>query len=55
MGEALSDYIRAQHDAIRGVSLPIAGERDLIDQEYADDTLLLILYVIDILDALGGL
>ncbi len=52
VGEALSDFIRAQHEEIRGVSLPLAGERDLTDQEYADDTLLMVLYLAEVLQAM---
>ena len=51
MGEALSDLIHARQDEIQGVTLPLAGERDLVDQEYADDTLLMVLYAIGVLDA----
>ena len=31
--------------------MPLPGERDLVDQEYADDTLLMVHYVITILNA----
>lgn len=51
MGETLSDFIHAQQRDIQGVALPLAGERDLVDQEYADDTVLMVLYAIAILDA----
>ena len=51
VGEALSDLIHARQDEIQGVTLPLAGERDLVDQEYADDTLLMVLYAIGVLDA----
>ena len=51
VGEALSDLIHARQDEIQGVTLPLAGECDLVDQEYADDTLLMVLYAIGVLDA----
>ena len=51
VGEALSDLIHARQRDIHGVALPLAGARDLVDQEYAHDTLLMVLYAIAILDA----
>ena len=51
VGEALSDFIHARQRDIQGVALPLPGERDLVDQEYTDDTLLMVRYAIAILDA----
>ena len=31
VGETLSDLIHARQDEIQGVTLPLAGERDLVD------------------------
>ncbi|MCO5581542.1 hypothetical protein L7F22_035429 [Adiantum nelumboides] len=48
--ETMSDFIRAQQPALRGLLMPMSDEPDLIDQEYADDTLLFVHHSHDILD-----
>ncbi|MCO5611594.1 hypothetical protein L7F22_065848 [Adiantum nelumboides] len=48
----MSDFIRAQQPALRGLLMPMANEPDLIDQEYADDTLLFLHYSPDVLDTI---
>ncbi|MCO5570397.1 hypothetical protein L7F22_024118 [Adiantum nelumboides] len=40
VAEAMSDFIRVHQLALRGLLMPVSDEPDLIDQEYADDTLL---------------
>ena len=49
--EALSDFINARQQEIQGLALRLPSERDLVDQEYADDTLIVVLYAMPILDA----
>ncbi|MCO5577285.1 hypothetical protein L7F22_031112 [Adiantum nelumboides] len=48
----MSDFIRAQQPALRGLLMPVADEPDLIDQEYADDTLLFLHHSHDVLDTI---
>ncbi|MCO5568565.1 hypothetical protein L7F22_022264 [Adiantum nelumboides] len=48
----MSDVIRAQQLALRGLLMPVADEPNLIDQEYADDTLLFLHYSPDVLDTI---
>ncbi|MCO5571416.1 hypothetical protein L7F22_025156 [Adiantum nelumboides] len=50
VAEMMSDFIRAQQSALRGLIMPVADEPDLIDQEYADDTLLFLHYFPAVLD-----
>ncbi|MCO5549154.1 hypothetical protein L7F22_002620 [Adiantum nelumboides] len=52
VAETMSDFIRAQQPALRGLLMPVADEPDLIDQEYADDTLLFLHHSHDVLDAI---
>ncbi|MCO5577762.1 hypothetical protein L7F22_031594 [Adiantum nelumboides] len=52
VAEMMSDLIRAQQPALRGLLMPVADERDLIDQEYADDTFVFLHYSPDILDTI---
>ncbi|MCO5608458.1 hypothetical protein L7F22_062668 [Adiantum nelumboides] len=48
----MSDFIRAQQPALSGLLMPVADEPDLIDQEYADDTLLFLHHSHDVLDTI---
>ncbi|MCO5602086.1 hypothetical protein L7F22_056214 [Adiantum nelumboides] len=50
VAEAISDFIRVHQQALRGLLMPVSDEPDLIDQEYADDTLLFLHYTPDVLD-----
>ncbi|MCO5569111.1 hypothetical protein L7F22_022818 [Adiantum nelumboides] len=52
VAEMMSDFIRGQQPALRGLLMPMADEPDLIDQEYADDTLLFLHYSPDVLDTI---
>ncbi|MCO5573426.1 hypothetical protein L7F22_027197 [Adiantum nelumboides] len=52
VAETMSDFIRAQQPALRGLLMPVADGPDLIDQEYADDTLLFLHHSHDVLDAI---
>ncbi|MCO5587760.1 hypothetical protein L7F22_041712 [Adiantum nelumboides] len=49
VAEAMSDFIRLQQPALGGLLMPVSDEPDLIDQEYADDTLLFLHYTPDVL------
>ncbi|MCO5612219.1 hypothetical protein L7F22_066482 [Adiantum nelumboides] len=49
VAETMSDFIRAQQPILRGLLMSVANEPDLIDQEYADDTLLFLHYSPDVL------
>ncbi|MCO5570460.1 hypothetical protein L7F22_024182 [Adiantum nelumboides] len=50
VAEAMSDFIRVHQPALRGLLMSVSDEPDLIDQEYADDTLLFLNYTPDVLD-----
>ncbi|MCO5550170.1 hypothetical protein L7F22_032705 [Adiantum nelumboides] len=50
VAEAMSDFFRVHQPALRGLLMPVFDEPDLIDQEYADDTLLFLHYTPDVLD-----
>ncbi|MCO5601072.1 hypothetical protein L7F22_055189 [Adiantum nelumboides] len=50
LAETMADLIKAQEPALIGLLMPVANEPDLIDQEYADDTLLFLHYSSDVLD-----
>ncbi|MCO5590954.1 hypothetical protein L7F22_044930 [Adiantum nelumboides] len=50
VAETMSDFMRAQQPALRGLLLPVVS--DLLDQEYADDTLLFLHYFPDVLDSI---
>ncbi|MCO5570946.1 hypothetical protein L7F22_024676 [Adiantum nelumboides] len=50
VAETMSDFIRAQQSALKGLLMPVADEPNLIDHEYADDTLLFLHYSTDVLD-----
>ncbi|MCO5580746.1 hypothetical protein L7F22_034616 [Adiantum nelumboides] len=50
VAEAMSDFIRVHQPALRGLLMPVSDEPELIDQEYADDTLLFLHYTLDVLD-----
>ncbi|MCO5584482.1 hypothetical protein L7F22_038410 [Adiantum nelumboides] len=52
VAETMSDFIRAQQSALRGLLMPVADEPDLIDQEHADDTLLFLHHSHDVLDTI---
>ncbi|MCO5586639.1 hypothetical protein L7F22_040580 [Adiantum nelumboides] len=52
VAEMMSDFIRAQQPALRGLLVLVADEPDLIDQEYADDTLLFLHHSHDVLDTI---
>ncbi|MCO5552900.1 hypothetical protein L7F22_006419 [Adiantum nelumboides] len=52
VAETMSDFIRAQQPALRGLLMPVDDEPDLIDQEYADDTLLFLHHSHDVLDTI---
>ncbi|MCO5580114.1 hypothetical protein L7F22_033981 [Adiantum nelumboides] len=44
VAEMMSDYIRAQQPELRGLFIPVVDEPDLVDEAYADDTMLFLLY-----------
>ncbi|MCO5597597.1 hypothetical protein L7F22_051676 [Adiantum nelumboides] len=52
VAEMMSDFIRARQPALRGLLMPVVDELDLIDQEYADETLLFLLYTPGVLDTI---
>ncbi|MCO5588580.1 hypothetical protein L7F22_042537 [Adiantum nelumboides] len=52
VAEMMSDFIRAQQPALRGLLMLVADEPDLIDQEYAYDSLLFLHYSHDVLDTI---
>ncbi|MCO5598408.1 hypothetical protein L7F22_052503 [Adiantum nelumboides] len=52
LAETISDFIRAHQPALRGLLMPVADELDLIDQKYANDTLLFLHYSIEVLDTI---
>ncbi|MCO5571575.1 hypothetical protein L7F22_025319 [Adiantum nelumboides] len=52
VAKTMSDFIRAQQPVLRGLIMPVADEPDLIDQEYAADTLLFLHYSLDVLDTI---
>ncbi|MCO5568124.1 hypothetical protein L7F22_021820 [Adiantum nelumboides] len=52
VAETMSDFIRVHEPALRGLLMPVLDEPELIDQEYADDTLLLLHYTPDVLDTI---
>ncbi|MCO5552573.1 hypothetical protein L7F22_006086 [Adiantum nelumboides] len=52
VAETMSDFIRAQQPALRGLLMPVADEPDFIDQEYADDTLLFLHHSHEVLDTI---
>ncbi|MCO5579950.1 hypothetical protein L7F22_033817 [Adiantum nelumboides] len=49
VGETMSDFLRAQQPALL---MPAVDELDLVDQEYAEDTLLFLGYTSDVLDTI---
>ncbi|MCO5581971.1 hypothetical protein L7F22_035860 [Adiantum nelumboides] len=46
----MSDFIKVHQPALTGLLMQVSDEPDLIDQEYADDTLLFLHYTPDVLD-----
>ncbi|MCO5610734.1 hypothetical protein L7F22_064975 [Adiantum nelumboides] len=48
----MMDFIRAQQPALKGLLMPVADKPDLVDLEYADDTLFFLHYSPDILDTI---
>ncbi|MCO5552037.1 hypothetical protein L7F22_005546 [Adiantum nelumboides] len=48
----MSNFIRAHQPVLDGLLMPMADEPNLIDQEYADDTLLFLHYSPDVLDTI---
>ncbi|MCO5583111.1 hypothetical protein L7F22_037019 [Adiantum nelumboides] len=50
--EAMSDFIRVHQPALRGLLMPVSDEPNLIDHEYADDTLLFLHCTPDVLDTI---
>ncbi|MCO5604157.1 hypothetical protein L7F22_058318 [Adiantum nelumboides] len=52
VAETMSDFIRLHQSSLRGLLMPISDEPELIDQEYADDTLLFLHYTHDALDTI---
>ncbi|MCO5568972.1 hypothetical protein L7F22_022676 [Adiantum nelumboides] len=50
--ETMSDFIKAHQPALKGLLMPVADEPDLIDHEYADDTLMFLHYSPDVLDTI---
>ncbi|MCO5564155.1 hypothetical protein L7F22_017811 [Adiantum nelumboides] len=52
VAETMSGFIRAQQLALGGLLMPVADEPNLIDQEYADETLLFLHYSRDVLDTI---
>ncbi|MCO5596418.1 hypothetical protein L7F22_050480 [Adiantum nelumboides] len=52
VAETMSDFIRLHQPALRGLLMPVSDEPNLIDQEYADDTLLFLHYTLDALDTI---
>ncbi len=55
VARSMSYFLRAQSSQLQGLHLPIAGEQDFLDQEYADDTLLYALYTPGVLDTIKEL
>ena len=51
IGEVMSDFLRGQSGAFRGVVLPPNGE-DLFDEEFVDDTMIFVQYTPKPLEAI---